>query len=239
MSERYSYIVSLSFDDGLEKSNLRIAEIYEKYDLSACFNVIALGHEPDFEPPDPYHEGYPKGNFELWNELQARGHEVMPHGLLHHNLAEKSFASAQRSIMRCLDIFEAKLEGFHAREAIFNFAYNASTPELETWLPKVVRAFRTGGDPINPLPHPGQVKLTTTGFGPGNCEHHLDQYADKLLSQPSGWLIYNTHGLEDEGWGPIRGEYLDAVLARLTQIQSLLINPVGRALSMNGAYSNA
>ena len=57
---QYKHIVSLSFDDGFEKSNLKIAEIYEKFGLSACFNVIALGHDPNFEPPDPYHEGYPR-----------------------------------------------------------------------------------------------------------------------------------------------------------------------------------
>ncbi len=230
-SSQYKQIISLSFDDGFEKSNLKIAEIYEKFDLSACFNVLALGHDPDFEPPDPYHEGFPRGNFALWNELQARGHEIMPHGLLHHNLSEMSFADAQRSILRCLEIFEQELDGFQARESIYNFAYNASTPEIETWLPEVVKAFRTSGDPINPLPHTGQVKLTTDGHGPENCEKHLDRQIEKLLEQPDGWLIYNTHGLEDEGWGPIRADYLEALLDRLTRIESVAVMPVGVALA--------
>ncbi len=232
MSEPNLHIISLSFDDGLEKSNLKIAEIYEKFGFSACFNVIALGHEPDFEAPDPYHEGYPKGNFELWNGLQARGHEIMPHGLLHHNLAEKSFEEAKNLILRCLEVFEQELEHFLSGEAIFNFAYNASTPELEVWLPKVVKAFRTGGDAINPLPHPGQVKLTTTGYGPGNCEGHLDQQINRLLAGPAGWLIYNTHGLDDEGWGPIRAEYLEGLLTRLNRIEHIKIIPVGKALEL-------
>jgi peptidoglycan/xylan/chitin deacetylase (PgdA/CDA1 family) len=230
MSERYAHIVSLSFDDGLEKSNLKITEIYGKFGLSACFNVIALGHDPNFEPPDPFHEGYPKGNFDLWNELQSRGHEVMPHGLLHHNLAEKPFTEAQKNILRCLEIFEQELEDFVASQAIYNFAYNASTEELENWLPRAVKAFRTGGDPINPLPHAGQVRLTTTGHGPENCEHHLDHQIENLLNQPEGWLIYNTHGLDDEGWGPIGAEYLEALLDRLCRIESVKILPVGEAL---------
>ena len=104
MSDPNLHIVSLSFDDGLEKSNLKIAEIYESFGFSACFNVIALGHDLGFESPDPYHEGYPKGNFGLWNELLARGHEIMPHGLLHHNLAEMPLAEAQRNILHCLEI---------------------------------------------------------------------------------------------------------------------------------------
>ena len=233
MAENFTkrHIVSLSFDDGFEKSNLMIAEIYEKFGLSACFNVIALGHKPDFLPPDPYHEGYQRGNFELWNALQARGHEIMPHGLLHHNLSEMPFEKAQRSIQDCLDIFEQELDGFQARESVYNFAYNASTPEIEAWLPEVVKAYRTGGNPINPLPLPDQVKLTTTGYGPENCEKHLDEQIDHLLDCSEGWLIYNTHGLDDEGWGPIRAEYLEALLDRLTSIDSVAVMPVGMALS--------
>ena len=34
------HVVSLSFDDGFRKSFSRIAEIYERFGLSGCFNVI-------------------------------------------------------------------------------------------------------------------------------------------------------------------------------------------------------
>jgi len=224
------YIVSLSFDDGFEKSNLKIAEIYEKFGLSACFNVLALEEADGERVIDPYHNA-PKGNFKLWNELQRRGHEIMPHGLIHHNLANMPLANAQRSITRCLELFSQELENFQANEAVYNFAYNASTPEIEAWLPTVVKAFRTGGDAINPLPHPGRVRLTTSGYGPENCERHLDEYIQRLLAGPSGWLIYNTHGLEEEGWGPIRAEYLERLLERLSSIEGLAILPVGKALS--------
>jgi len=224
------HIITLSFDDGFEKSNLKIAEIYEKFDLSACFNVIALGHDPDFIPPDPYHKDYPKGDFVLWNELRDRGHEIMPHGLLHHNLAKIPFEDARNSITRCLEIFSEELDGFKPEESIYNFVYNASTSKIEAWLPHLVKAYRTGGGAINPLPYTGQVKLTTTGHGPGNCEHHLDTVIEKLLAQSEGWLIYNTHGLDDEGWGPIRSSYLEALLDRLAAIETVHILPAYQAL---------
>ena len=35
-----------------------------------------------------------------------------------------------------------------------------------------------------------------------------------LLSRDDAWLIFNTHGLDSEGWGPIRADYLDRLLAR-------------------------
>ena len=225
------YIVSLSFDDGFEKSNLQIADIYEKFGLSACFNVLAREEVDGEKVNDPYHN-WTKGDFKLWNELQARGHEIMPHGLIHHNLANMPLADAQRSITRCLEMFTQELENFQAQQAVYNFAYNASTPEIEAWLHGLVKAFRTGGDAINPLSHRGQFRLTTSAYGPENCEWHLDEQIDRLLAQPSGWLIYNTHGLDDEGWGPIRGEYLESLLERLSGTQGVTILPVGRALSL-------
>jgi peptidoglycan/xylan/chitin deacetylase (PgdA/CDA1 family) len=226
------HIVTLSFDDGFKKSSLRIAEIYEKFGLAAFLNVIATGHLKTFVPPDEYHVGYPKGDFGLWNELAARGHEIMPHGFRHANKQKLPFEQSTDLITRCLDIFSKELKGFNQSEAIFNYPYNASTPELESWLPTVVKAFRTGGEGINPLPYQGQVKLTCTAYGPENCEHHLDQQIELLLSKPSGWLIYNTHGLNEEGWGPIRSDYLEALLERLLMTPSIRILPVGQALAL-------
>ena len=224
------YIISLSFDDGFEQSNRKIADIYEQFGLSACFNVLAC-EEVDGEKVFDIYHNFPNGDFDQWNVLQGRGHEIMPHGLIHHNLTNMPLANAQKSITRCLDIFAKELKGFEARKAVYNFAYNASTPELEAWLPTVVRAFRTGGDAINSLPFPGQVKLTTSAYGPENCEGHLEEHIARLFGQPSGWLIYNLHGLDDEGWGPIRAEYLEALLARLVKIENLEVLPVGKALA--------
>ncbi len=219
------HIVTLSFDDGFKKSFLRTAEIYEKNKLSACLNVVAAGL-----PDDKYIRESPIGDFGLWNELKKRGHEIMPHGYRHENLQKVPFAKGKELIRRCLDVFVEKLEGFDPRQAVFNFPYNASTPELERWLPTQVWAFRTGGGAINPLPHKGQVKLTCTSFGPGNCEAAIDRESERLLARDSGWLIFNTHGLDNEGWGPIRATYLERLLERLLPIGSVEILPSGKAL---------
>ena len=225
------HIVTLSFDDGFRKSFLRIAEIYEKHRLSACLNVIATGHRPDFQPPGEYIAGSPRGDFVLWNELKQRGHEVMPHTYRHANLRQMPFAEATDLIQRCLDVFAEHLKGFEPKKAIYNFAYNASTPELEQWLTGRVRAFRTGGEAINRWPHPKQVKLTCTSFGPGNCEQAIDRQIELLLRRETGWLVFNTHGLDEEGWGPIRAGYLERLLDRLIAIDSVDVLPVAGALT--------
>ena len=218
------HIVTLSFDDGFRKSNVKIAEIYERFGLRACMNVLAgpvVGEQEKW--------GRDRGDFALWNELQARGHEIMPHGYNHSNKRELGFEKAKASIGRCLEVFGEKLEGFDAKQAVFNFPYNQSTPELEEWLPSVVRAFRTGGGGINPPPYRGMTKLTTTGEGPENCEWHVDKEIERLLAQPEGWLVYNTHGLEEEGWGPIRASYLEELLPRLIE-KGVEVLPAGVAL---------
>lgn len=221
------HIVTLSFDDGFRKSNVKIAEVYERFGLRACMNVLAA---PEALVIEQHEWGMDRGDFALWNELQARGHEIMPHGYDHSNKRELGFEKAKASIARCLEVFAEKLEGFDAKSAVFNFPYNQSAPELEEWLPSVVRAFRTSGGGLNPLPHRGTVKLTTTGFGPENCEEHLDGEIEKLLAQPEGWLVYNTHGLDDEGWGPIRASYLEGLLPRLVE-KGVEVMPAGSALA--------
>ena len=224
------HLVTLSFDDGFEKSSIRTAEIFEKHGLSACINVIATAHLPGFKLPNEYHD-WPVGDFGLWNELKQRGHEIMMHCYKHANLTQLPLSEAKDLVLRCIDFFGKELKGFDPKESIFNFPFNASTPELENWLPSQVKAFRTGGPPLNPLPHKGQVKLTCTSFGPGNIDQHLDAEVNNLLAKNSGWLIYNTHGVDDEGWGPISADFLDRLLSRLKSMDSVEIIPAGKALS--------
>ena len=225
------HLVTLSFDDGFQQSSIKTAAIYEKYKLSACINIIATGHRQGFGSADKLADSIPMGDFGLWNELSARGHEVMPHGYRHANKRKMPFADAKELILRCLDVFERELRGFERKEAVFNFPFNASTPELEAWLPTEVRAFRTFGDAVNRWPQKGETRLTCDSFGPGNCEAAVDRQLEKLLALESGWLIFNAHGLDDEGWGPMRGVFLERLLERLLAIESVEILPAGRVLA--------
>ncbi len=231
------HLVTLSFDDGFLKSNLMIADIYERHGLSACFNIVATAHRPGFVCPNPSHR-HPVGDFTVWNELKARGHEIMPHGYRHADKGRMPLAEAQDLVKRCLDIFSSELKGFDPRRAVFNMPYLSSNPELEAWLPTVVRAYRPASpDPILPLPGRELVRLGSTSFGPGNAEAALDGWIDELLKRPSGWLLFCLHGLDEEGWGPIRGIYLDKLLGRLEAVPSVRIAPAAGALADADAIS--
>jgi len=225
-----THIVSLSFDDGFQKSSIRTAEIYEKYQLSACINVIASAHENQFALPSEYHD-WPVGDFELWNDLQLKGHEIMPHSFRHANLTQMPIEDAKNLILRCFEVFHRELDGFKQEESIFNFPFNASNTQLEELLRPMVRAVRTGGPAINKLPDKDLFRLSCTSMGPGNIDKHLELSINELLSLPGGWLIYNTHGLDEEGWGPLSSTFLDELLARLVQMDHVAVLPVGMALN--------
>ena len=225
-----THVVSISFDDGFEKSFIKTAEIYEKYNLNACFNVIASGHFADFKPPDEYIQSAVIGDFELWNELKERGHEVMPHGYKHENLARLDFAEAQQLILESLEYFSENLENFDPLKAIFNFPFNSSSEELEEWLKDKVLAFRTAGGAVKKLPHKRQKKLTCISAGPDNIDSYFEDQIQKFLSGPKGWFIFNAHGLDGQGWGPMSSGYLDELLDRLLKLEHVSVLPVGKAL---------
>jgi peptidoglycan/xylan/chitin deacetylase (PgdA/CDA1 family) len=154
----------------------------------------------------------------------------MPHGYQHAHLASLPLDQAKDLIRRCLELFSKELRGFDPKKAVFNFPYNQSSPELEAWLPSVVMAFRTTGGELNPIPTANTVKITTGGYGPDNAEKDVDGNVEKLLAQPTGWMVYNLHGLDEEGWGPIRPAYLEKLLGRLREIESVRILPTARVL---------
>jgi hypothetical protein len=77
------------------------------------------------------------------------------------------------------------------------------------------------------------VKLTTCGWE--EAEEWFDRLLAELFAVPQGWLIYNTHGLDGEGWGPLRSEYLERLLEGLTLRQDLLILPAREILNRHAA----
>lgn len=231
--------LSLLFDDGFRRSCEQIAEIHEEVGLVASFNIVGEGHTMDRSTLDEWQSSVAVGDFDLWRDLAARGHEIMPHGLRHRALPSLDLAEAKASIPECLSIFERELPGFAAERGIFHFPYNASTPALEQWLATRVRAWRTGGGAQNPSPTATTRRITCDASGPGNCEEHLDAAVAALTERGDGWCVYNLHGLDAEGWGPIGSNYLRERLARWTQIPGLQVLPPGAVLDRAGVPASA
>lgn len=231
-SKDKTHILTLSFDDGFKKSFHQTADIFERYNLHACLNVIASGHLQNYKEPNTYHKDA-RGDFNDWNALQKRGHEIMPHSWDHSHLVKMPLDQAKEDILKCLNYFKENLEGFDASKAVYNFAYNESTPELDQFTLTKVRAVRTQGDTaLNPIPSTrGHERLGCFSFGPENADKWLEQQVNEFIAGKGGWLILNLHGLDDEGWGPVSSHYLDDLLKRLIKIDYIDILPAGAVLA--------
>jgi peptidoglycan/xylan/chitin deacetylase (PgdA/CDA1 family) len=236
-----THLLSLSFDDGFKKSFYRIAEIHENYGLKACLNVIATGHLKSFNTEPKWIPQNLLGDFNDWNRLKEQGHEIMPHTWEHLRLPEIPIEKAKENIEKCLNHFEENLMGYTSDGAVYNFAYNASTPELEDFAPTKVSAIRTGGwlvlkdslvnaVPVKELP----LRLGCWGYGPDFCDDYVEQEINKFLTTEGGWLILNLHGLDEEGWGPVHGNYLDNLLERLVKFDFLSVLPTGEIVKQIG-----
>src|SRR6266508_3202131 len=109
------HFLTLSWDDGFRKSSLKTAEIFESFGLRAEFNIVATANLPDNALPANMKPdacwGAPYGDFGLWNELQARGHFIQPHGYKHANKSQLSFEEGRGLILKCLEIFSNELAG--------------------------------------------------------------------------------------------------------------------------------
>src|SRR3954463_16811010 len=130
--------VGIIFDDGIARSTLATAAIFEQYKLPAVFAVLA--------DPSSFVPGC--GDWTMWNDLQRRGHIIHPHGQTHAKLSDLPPAEAVDLVRRCLDSFSKHLEGFQPPNALYAFTYNTPTPQAIEWLLPRVRAMRIGGDPL-------------------------------------------------------------------------------------------
>lgn len=236
-AKKKTHILTLSFDDGFKKSFYAIADIHERYGLKACLNVIATGHLPGFSAGQWIHHKQ-LGNFDDWNKLKLRGHELMPHSWDHKLLPDLPLEEAKENLDKCFEYFEDNLDGYTPEKTIYNFAYNASTPELDDHALKSAAAVRTGGwlvlkgTQFNALPADSRrLRLGCWSHGPDNADHFVQEHVSNFLKASGGWRILNLHGLDDEGWGPLSATFLDTLLKRLVKINHLDISPAAKIIS--------
>ncbi|MCU0785776.1 MAG: polysaccharide deacetylase family protein [Verrucomicrobia bacterium] len=205
--------VAFVFDDGFTASCERVARIFEARGLAAVFAVL-VNH-------DGFMPAFPKGDFGLWNELQARGHVIHPHGLDHTDLTKVPHTDAVARIDACLAAFGEKLNGFDPARAIYHFTYNRSTPALEAHLLGKVRALRTTGTAgapgtgFNSAADLTRRVLSCAWHGPDACDEHLLATLRRAAAERPPLMLYVLHGLDGEGWGSLGSATLERVLDEL------------------------
>lgn len=200
--------IGIIFDDGFAKSSLATAELFEAYKLPAYFAVLA--------EPGGFAPRVTKGDFALWNELQARGHVIYPHGFTHAKLSDLPHDAAVDELERCLAAFSDHLDGFDPTQALYAFAYNCGTPALCDWLLSRVRAIRIGGTGFLSRHELDSRIWPNVTHGPDDPgEHLLDHLAQCRITRPPAFF-YSLHGLDGEAWGAIATDKLRRALDLIT-----------------------
>lgn len=175
---------------------------------------------------------FPKGDFVFWRELQQRGHFIHPHGWDHADLTKIPFSVAIQKIEDCLEEFQKNLPGFDPSAALYHLTYNRSTPAIDDYLLKRVRAIRTTGEE-------GRVGSGMNGedeiksriyncawHGPGPCDEHLFSVLDDARIRQPRSMLYMLHGLDGEGWGPLQSSTLERFLDEVLEGPNLRYTPI-------------
>jgi len=187
--------VAFAFDDGFVKSSLKTADLFESFGLRAVFSVLA--DSTNFAP------NFVVGDFILWNELHSRGHIIHPHGWRHTNLSQVPHEQAVEECRRCLDVFGRSSRDSIAKQAVYNYAYNASTPALNEWLLPRVAGIREGGSGFLSRGQLASRVWTSVTFGPGDPAEHLMMQLQQSRAQKPAAFFYALHGVDGEAWGAI------------------------------------
>jgi len=210
--------VCFTFDDNFKESFSRIAELYESFGIRALFACV--GRPPsDWEPIG-------LGDWKIWNELVARGHAVEPHGLDHSNFSEKTEDQAREDVLECIKIYRSELEGFDPNRSFWHYPFNTDLPSVNPWILEHFAGIRSGGTGMNTESDLNSRILRVTTFGPGDCGSHLRETIDQAERIKPKLLFYCMHGVDGQGWGPIKLTDLSEAIKRIKGSEQFeMINP--------------
>ena len=203
--------VSFCFDDGYAASCEAIATLFEERELKANFCVLT---DPS-HAEDPCIRSGKIGDFGLWRDLAARGHEIMPHGHRHVHLGQVSDQIARDEIASSLDQFLDGMADEAPEAIIYHCAYNHLPYDLRTFMAERFVAVRATKANVgrNRLAWSRDDLVFDAAFPmPPDLEAGAKALISDLIGGPPSWQVLCFHGLEPEGWGPIAPSSLAALL---------------------------
>lgn len=219
--------VSFCFDDGFRETAGKVWSLFAARRLSATFCLLAA---PELTA-DPFIRGRPIADWGFWREARAAGHDIAPHGWAHERLADLPTEVACAGLDRTLDAFQLELPGFDPLTQIFHLAHLAApAPVVEHLSSRVLGVRRAlGRAGLNPLAgHAAGAQVDCVTFG-DPADERLEARLAQFLDVETDWLVLVLHGLDGEGWGPVRAATLerqvDALLAA-----GVRIAPAGQVL---------
>ena len=191
-------ILSLTFDDGLLKSAIKVENLISPY--KATFYVVTGWIRPNQVPINDRWNRHDHGSLDDWKALSVMGHDIQSHTVSHHNLDWYRLATDEQ-------IRYEYNESINFLKQIHNGPYTLSTPYHH--VPRInhsYKAVRLGSENgifnrLNGLNwkqlNAYGAKKDVAGWAMGN-----------LPNEDEIWVLVCLHGLDDEGYLPWRSDEL-------------------------------
>lgn len=217
-------ILSVCFDDGFRATALKVARAFEDRACRACFCVLAA---PELVC-DPFIVPSALGDWSLWRELRAAGHEIAPHGYAHERFEHLDAPTACASVRRTWEVFARELPRFDPSESLFHLAYLTAPEPVVEWIGARSLGVRGafGANGRNDLPVGGdRRRVDCITFGGEDAERRLASRLERFIQSEAGWLVLVLHGLDGEGWGSITFASLERLLDRALDADLRILPP--------------
>jgi hypothetical protein len=205
--------ISFTFDDGLELGTRKACSIFDHYGFKGGFYPVTGWVDPrSLSIRDPFNAGRPHGDWPFWRSISKRGHEVGSHTQSHFRLGGK------RALMQPLRVWR------EINDSYFDLIRELGCGNLTISLPWNTRSVLSQF--LIPLRYLGCVAAAEkiqyndkqrpqpywlTAWAPGSATPISDvlQVIDEI--PPEGWLVFQFHAFDDEGYEPLTTERLSEI----------------------------
>ena len=207
--------VSFTWDDNLA-SQRDIATIFNEYGWRSTF-VVNPGQKETWEP---LKDGYAA--------MSREGHEIGNHTYRHGRLIRMKPDRLASEIVQAAEAIE-KLTGRYP--VSFVHPYNATNEDVD----RVVFQHKLVARISSPYGMDGRVIHNDPGSLP-SFQRSLDRVATPGTADSGGWLIVGAHGMDGDGFRPIKEGQLRAILDHLkARPENLWVGTMGEV----GVYESA
>ena len=225
--------VSLTFDDGFRRASEVAAEILGERGLGATFYIVTGWVSPvRAAVRDPLNRGCDHGDWAHWRSVRDAGHEVGSHTFSHFNVTGKM----ARLFPWLVGDELRKARDDLAREVpqplrTISMTWNQSSRRSDRIVRTLYDGCRLGDTSIqyNDLRALDPYRLAS--WAP-RASVTLEAYEKAVADLPDGgWLIFQFHSFDGEGWEPLSRDTFRALCEIVEQHRDVKVAPVAQVLA--------
>jgi peptidoglycan/xylan/chitin deacetylase (PgdA/CDA1 family) len=224
-------LVSITFDDGFRSAAEAATPILERFCYAATFYLVTGWVKPErARISEAYNVGRCHGDWPFWQNVSLRGHEIGSHGFSHMNARGKVAAVAPWLLTR--DIrrsFEDIRRQVPHDEYTISMPWNASSAISQ----RAASAYFSGcvaGDSAVRYNNLSDLDRYSVQAWAPESSHAQEDYRIAIEGIPDrGWLVFQFHSFDQEGWEPITTSHL-AWMCELLKRSDVCVTTVRDAL---------